>query len=122
MTTRVGIDLVDVPRLAVSLDRTPGLVGRLFTDIEQRYCTERPQPMEHYAARFAAKEAAMKALGVGIGSVGWHDIEVRKMEGGAPMLAVTGRAERLAPNGIWSVSLTHTATTAGAVVLLCSAS
>lgn len=115
---RVGIDLVEMDRMAAALERTPGLVTRLFTPDERVYCSNRYRPVEHFAARFAAKEAAMKALGVGIGSVGWHDIEVRNEPGGAPCLVVTGRAAALSADGAWSVSLTHTAHTAGAVVLL----
>ena len=71
--------------------------------------------------RFAAKEAVMKALGVGLGAVGWHDVEVVRAAGGAPSLVVTGRAAELAAAAggtRWLVSLTHTATIAQAIVLL----
>jgi holo-[acyl-carrier protein] synthase len=92
----------------------------MFTAAE-RAAGERPRDgVPRLAARFAAKEAAMKALGVGIGAIGWHDVEVVTAEGGAPSLVVTGRAAALATEqGVteWKVSLTHTDRVAEAVVV-----
>lgn len=115
----LGIDLVDVDRLRASLVRTPTIVGRLFTSDERTYSESTRDPTGRYAARFAAKEATMKALGVGLGAVDWHDVEVVRQESGAPSLRVTGRAEALAEaRGVraWLVSLTHTGLVAQAVV------
>jgi holo-[acyl-carrier protein] synthase len=109
----LGIDAVDIPRFAGVLQRRPALAGKLFTDGEQAYAARLANPAPALAARFAAKEAAMKALGVGLGAVAWSDIEVVRGDGGAPALIVTGRAEVLARGqgvGAWLVSLTHTAT------------
>jgi holo-[acyl-carrier protein] synthase len=116
----VGIDLVDVERFRISLGRTPSMRVRMFTEAERAYAEEANDPTERYAARFAAKEAVMKALGVGLGAFGFHDVEVRRAEGGRPSLQVVGAAELLAvERGVqaWQLSLTHTATSAGAVVI-----
>jgi holo-[acyl-carrier protein] synthase len=116
----VGIDLVDVDRFRVSLARTPSMVARMFTDAEREYAETANDPSERYAARFAAKEAVMKALGVGLGAFGFHDVEVIRHESGQPSLGVYGPAERLARDrGVvrWQISLTHTTTSAGAVVV-----
>jgi holo-[acyl-carrier protein] synthase len=117
----VGIDAVDVARLSEALTRTPTLEGRLFTSDERAYCTAGGRPAERFAVRFAAKEAAMKALGVGLGGIGWHDVEVVRAPSGAPSLAISGRAAELAAEAggtRWHVSLTHTGTVAQAIVLL----
>ena len=116
----IGTDLVDLDRFREALARTPGLVPRLFCADEQAYAERRNDPTERYAARFAAKEAAMKALGVGLGAVDWHDLEVVRTERGAPELRVTGRAQELAVDaGIsrWLLTLTHTATMAEAIAV-----
>jgi holo-[acyl-carrier protein] synthase len=116
----VGIDLVDVDRFRVSLQRTPSMRTRMFTDAERAYAETATDPTERYAARFAAKEAVMKALGVGLGAFGFHDVEVLRDEGGRPSLRIAGAAEVLAVErgvGAWQLSLTHTATSAGAVVV-----
>jgi len=123
----IGIDEVDVSRLARSLARTPTLAGRLFTDGERAYAeSARPATAaQRFAARFAAKEAVLKALGVGLGACGFHDIEVvRDAASGAPALALRGPAEVLATGrGVarWHLSLTHTETRAAAYVVAESA-
>ena len=79
----VGIDAVDVERFRQSLARTPGLAERLFTADERAYAARRADPTERLAVRFAAKEAVMKALGVGIGAFAFHDVEVVVTDDGA---------------------------------------
>lgn len=106
--------------MRTTLARTPALVDRLFTAGERAYAEAATDPTERFAVRFAAKEAAMKVLGVGLGAVDWHDIEVVRVASGAPELRVTGRAHELAVDaGIrsWLVTLTHTASMAEAVVV-----
>jgi holo-[acyl-carrier protein] synthase len=116
----VGLDLVEIARFSGVLARHPGVVRRCFTARERLECTGRGDPTPHLAARFAAKEATMKALGCGIGAVGFVEIEVVRSDRGAPALELYGRAaeraERLGA-GPFSVSLTHTETTAAAVVI-----
>ena len=116
----VGIDAVEVPRFRKVAARTPGIIDRLFTDAERAYCERRKDPTERFAARFAAKEAVMKALGVGLGDIDFHDVEVVRHDTGAPSLEVRGRAMQLARDrGVtnWLVSLSHTEATAMAVVI-----
>jgi holo-[acyl-carrier protein] synthase len=116
----VGIDLVDVARFRESLARTPTMAARMFTEGERAYAESARDPAERFAARFAAKEAVMKALGVGLGAFGFHDVEVVRAESGQPSLVVRSAAEDLAAERgvtVWQLSLTHTATAAGAIVV-----
>lgn len=116
----VGLDSVEVERFRRVLQRTPTVADRLFTADEQAYAAIRKDPTERLAARFAAKEAVMKAMGVGLGAFGWHDVEVGRHESGAPELVLRGRAAALAgERGItgWRLSMTHTDRTASAVVV-----
>jgi holo-[acyl-carrier protein] synthase len=115
----LGIDSVDIARFAAVLQRRPTLPGRLFTVGERDYAAGLANPVPSLAARFAAKEAVMKALGVGLGAFGWGDVEVIRAGSGAPGLVVTGRAASLAARrgvGDWHLSITHTAIVASAVV------
>jgi len=116
----LGVDLVDVARFARVLARRPKLADRLFTSGESTYAGTLANPAPSLAARFAAKEAVMKALGVGLGAFSFRDVEVQRQPTGAPSLVLSGRAARLASERhirSWVVSLTHTSTTAAAVVL-----
>lgn len=116
----IGIDLVDIERFRTSLARTPTMRTRLFTEIELAYVAPQVDPVPSLAARFAAREAVMKSLGLGLGAFGFHEVWVERAASGEPSLAVTGRALALADDaGVrnWHLSLTHSATTAGAYVL-----
>jgi holo-[acyl-carrier protein] synthase len=116
----VGVDLCDVDRIRRTLARTPGFADRVFTEAEQDYCRRRHDPAERFAARFAAKEAVLKALGAGLGACALRDIEVTRAGSGAPALALHGGAATLAADrGVtaWHISLTHTASMAEAVVV-----
>ena len=113
MIVGVGIDVVDVERFGQTLERTPALRERLFTD------EERSLPLNSLAARFAAKEALAKALGAPVG-LQWHDATVRRGDDGRPHLQVTGtveaRAEALGVHAM-HISLSHDAGIASAVVV-----
>lgn len=116
----VGIDLVDIERFRTSLERTPSMRERMFTPGERAYAETANDPTERYAARFAAKEAVLKALGAGLGACPMRDIEVVRAGSGAPSLALHGKAAALAAErgvAAWHVSLTHTPTMAEAVVV-----
>ena len=115
--TGVGLDLLDIERLERALARRPQLAERLFTDAERNYAAARARPTLHLAARFCAKEAVAKALGLTAWS--FRDVEV-VATGGAPEVRLSGAvAERARELGAQPVvSLTHTDTTAGAVALL----
>ena len=120
MIVGMGTDLVDVGRFRVALGRRATLAERIFTPDEREYCQGQHDPAESYAARFAAKEAVMKALGAGLGAFEFYDVSVTRAESGAPTLVVAGKALTLADErGVteWMLSLSHTATTAIAVVL-----
>src|SRR5690554_6741852 len=88
----IGIDLCEVDRMRTALVRTPSLRERLFTIGEMAYCDLRRDPSERYAARFAAKEAVLKAMGLGLGACRWVDIEVHRASSGAPSLELHGSA------------------------------
>src|SRR3954452_25025594 len=113
----VGIDLLDVRRFERALQRRPRLAERLFTDAEREYAAGRARPGMNLAARFCAKEAVAKALGL----TGWsfRDVEVVATDA-APELrlsgAVAARAAEL--GGELSISLTHTHAVAGAVAIV----
>jgi holo-[acyl-carrier protein] synthase len=113
----VGIDLLDVERLERALERRPRLAERLFTDGERSYAAEKARPAIHLAARFCAKEAVAKALGLMAWS--FRDVEV-VATGGPPEVRLSGRAAaRASELGVSAVvSLTHTDTVAGAVALV----
>lgn len=116
----VGIDLVDIDRIRRLLTRHPRFAQERFTADERAWCDQRRDPAERYAARFAAKEATLKALGVGLGALRLVDLEVVRAPSGAPGLLLHGTAAELAAGqGVtgWKVSLTHSQNLAGAVVV-----
>ncbi len=115
---RCGIDLIEISRLEDGIARFgERFLNRFFTPGERADCDDQPHRL---AARFAAKEAVAKALGTGIGDVGWRDIEIRYGERGRPVLNLYGKAAAQAQAlGLteWDVSLTHTGDQAGAVAV-----
>ena len=123
MIVGTGIDIAEVPRIAHSIERFGDrFLSRIFTDGERRYCDSKANRVERYAARFAAKEAAMKALGTGWNhGVRWRDCEVVRMPGGRPSMTFHGRAgefaAKLGAKNI-ALSLTHTEEQAFAQVIL----
>ena len=115
----VGLDVVDIERFREVLARRPAMHRRLFTDEERALAASRRDPVPTLAVRFAAKEAVMKALGVGLGAFSFQDVEVLRRPSGAPELRVTGAAAELAREHwvtAWRVSLSHSGATAAAVV------
>lgn len=116
----LGTDLLEIPRLRAVIARRPGIVDRCFTEGERTDLAPRRDAVPGLAARFAAKEAVMKALGVGIGAVALREVEVRRDVAGAPEVVLHGRAAALAAaRGVtgWRLSLSHTAGSAMAVAL-----
>jgi holo-[acyl-carrier protein] synthase len=93
----IGIDITEISRVREVLARTPRFRERVFTERERAYCDSRgARGPEHYAARFAAKEAAFKALGTGWSSdLSWHHVEVVTQDSGAPALRLHARAREL---------------------------
>jgi holo-[acyl-carrier protein] synthase len=116
----VGIDAVDIERFRRALLRTPTLRERLFVPEELVFVASKADPVPSLAARFGAREAVMKALGVGLGAFGFHDVWVRRAASGQPSLVVSGAALELAEaRGVrdWHLSLSHTTSTAVACVV-----
>jgi holo-[acyl-carrier protein] synthase len=109
---RVGVDAVDVERLARLSDDHPGSLGEIFTARELRYCAGKRRRTEHLAARFAAKEAVLKAFGTGISQrMRWTDVEVVNDKYGRPEVTLDGAVAEFADrHGLadLDVSLTHT--------------
>lgn len=123
MIVSIGIDIIEVARVREVLSRTPRFVERVFTLGERAYCDGRGVvAAQHYAARFAAKEAVLKALQTGwSGGISWHDVEVAARDSGAPYLILTGEALRLfEETGATAIHLTlsHTSEHAVAQVVL----
>lgn len=116
----IGVDVVEIERFRRSLERTPTMRDRLFTPTELEYVAPKSDPVPSLAARFAAREAVMKALGLGLGAFGFHDVWVERAASGAPSLAFAGRAAELSDlAGVdrWHLSLTHSELVAVAYVV-----
>lgn len=116
----IGTDLVDIDRFRTVLRRRPSVADRLFTAGERTYAQRAVDPAARLAARFAAKEAALKALGYGLGGMRMAEIEVVRDDDGRPELVLHGDAgTRAATHGVgrWLVSLSHTDHLAQATVL-----
>ncbi len=123
MIVGTGIDIAEVPRIAASIARFgERFLRRIFTDGEIRYCDAKANRVERYAARFAAKEAAMKAIGTGWNhGVTWKDVEVCRAPGGRPTITLHGKAAEFAAKlGTRNIalSLSHTEAEAIAQVIL----
>src|SRR5262250_2317073 len=123
MIVGTGIDIAEVPRIREALDRYgERFLKRVFTEGEIQYCESKANRVERYAARFAAKEAGMKAIGTGWNhGVRWRDLEVSRKPGGRPTLLLHGKAEEFAAKlggSHVALSLTHTAEQAMAQVIL----
>lgn len=123
MIVGLGIDIIEIEKLRAALGRHGDrLRDRIFTKTEIHYCDNRTNRFQHYAARFAAKEALFKALGTGWSKgIGWHDAEVFNLSTGQPQLLLSGKAcniaTQLGATKFW-VSLTHTDHYAVAEVIL----
>ena len=123
MIVSIGIDIIEVYRIRETISRTPRFVERVFTAKEREYCEAKgASAAQSFAARFAAKEAFLKALKTGWrGKITWHDIEVLSGIDGVPSLKIVGEAnkilENLGANHV-HISLSHTTEHAVAQVIL----
>lgn len=108
----IGVDIVEIARMEAALERTSSFAQRMFTEEERAYCEGTARPAIHYAARFAAREAVLKALGTGFArGVGRKDVSVSRDQQGRPIAVLTGRALEIArEQGVVEValSLSHT--------------
>jgi len=118
VTLRVGLDAIEIARIRQALERYEGFRERCFTEAERAYCDSRPNPAQHYAARFAGKEAVGKALGVGVYFT-WKEIEIRGRP--KPGVHLTGRTEQAAQRvGATQIelSMTHSRDLAAAICVV----
>jgi len=115
---RLGVDLIEIARIRRALDRHSGFRERCFTEAERAYCDSKPNPPQHYAARFAGKEAVGKAIGVGVHFT-WKEIEIAGRP--KPGVRLSGRtaaaAERIGARRI-ELSMTHARELAAAVAVV----
>lgn len=123
MIVSIGIDIIEVYRISETLERTPRFVERVFTEKERAYCEAKgAASAQSFAARFAAKEAFLKALKTGWrGKITWHDMEILNDAQGVPSLTISGEAEEvLKKTGANKIhlSLSHTTDHATAQVIL----
>lgn len=122
MITGLGVDIVEIDRMREALVRHPRMKERLFSEEEREYCEKRNKPEIHYAMRFAAKEAVLKALGTGFSGMRFRDVEVVRDEHGRPIPRLCGRAAEVAEAaGVvemhLSLSFTHANAVASAVAI-----
>jgi holo-[acyl-carrier protein] synthase len=118
----LGVDIVEIERMKLALERTPRIKERIFSQDERWYCEHKAKPYVHYAMRFAAKEAVLKALGTGFSGMRFCDVEVLRENNGRPTPKLSGRAaERAAELGVvemhLSLSFTHSTAVASAVAI-----
>ncbi|PSH04847.1 MAG: holo-[acyl-carrier-protein] synthase [Acidobacteria bacterium] len=123
MIVGIGVDLCEVDRMEAAIARHgERFLARIYTEAERAYCESKPNRMERFAGRFAAKEAAMKAIGTGWRrGVAWRDFEVKRAASGQPIIVFDGAARKIAEElGVKRalVSITHTRSMAMAQVLL----
>jgi len=120
---KVGVDLIEIERIRRALDRHPSFRTRCFTEAERDYCDSRPNPAQHYAARFAGKEAVGKALGFGVArAFAWREVEISGRP--KPAVSLSGRmrawAEKVGAGGI-DLSMTHSRELAAAIAVVADA-
>ena len=119
----IGVDMVEIARMEKVLARRPNFARRVFSEEERTYCDRTARPAQHYAARFAAREAVLKALGTGFSrGIGFADVSVTRNEAGQPQALLTGRAREVAEEqGVrevaLSISYTHDVAVANAVAV-----
>ena len=119
----MGVDLIEIERVRRALERYPRFRTRCFTEVEQAYCDSRPNPPQHYAARFAGKEAVGKALGFGVArNFTWREIEISgRPKPGVRLFGRTkGWAEKVGAGGI-DLSMTHSKELAAAIAIVTDA-
>lgn len=123
----LGVDIVEIARMKRILERTPSFASKVFSEGERAYCDAHMSPEVHYATRFAAKEAVLKALGTGFSEgIGVRDVEVERTAKGKPVIRLHGRAREVADElGVRelpiSLSFTHTEAVACAMAITADA-
>ncbi len=104
----LGTDIIEIDRIAKAMERAgPKFLERILTESERAYCLGHGNPLPRIAGRWAAKEAAVKALGLGFGTIGFLDVEILLDDKGAPLLTLHGEALRLFPKEKMLISISH---------------
>lgn len=111
MIVGIGFDIIEIERVKRVCQSNPRFIERIFTEREREYCYQFKEPYEHFAVRFAGKEATFKALGH---RIGWKDVEIINEASGKPILLIKNLEKGLSAQ----ISLSHNRTTASAVVIL----
>lgn len=103
----IGVDMLEIARMQQAIEKRPHFIRRMFTDAERAYCERTARPAEHYAARFAAREAVLKALGTGFSSgIGFQDVSVERDQLGRPQARLAGKAAQIAAEqGVQEIAL-----------------
>ena len=110
MIIGTGVDIIEIDRIAQAIENKNRFTKRFFTAKEQEYCVSQAKPAIHYAARFAAKEAVVKAMGTGFKGFKWQSVEIIKKDSGQPLVKLKQKALKLADEkGITKIhlSLSH---------------
>jgi holo-[acyl-carrier protein] synthase len=122
MIVGIGIDMIEVDRVREKIEKERGFREQIFSSSEIAYCQDQPEPYQHYAARFAAKEAFLKAIGQGLShSLNVHNIEIISRKDGKPEIILNEEYKELVEENDWQkihVSLTHLKSIASAVVII----
>jgi holo-[acyl-carrier protein] synthase len=122
MIKGIGVDIIDVARIKKMVEKGRGFVEKVFTETEIRYCSDKYRQEVHYAGRFAAKEAFLKAMGTGLrGAMAWTDISVENNELGKPGITLAGKTlENFKKNKFQTIhlSISHTGEYAVAFVII----
>ncbi|MBF0911956.1 MAG: holo-ACP synthase [Atopobiaceae bacterium] len=103
----IGVDMLEIARMEQAIEKRPYFIRRMFTDVERAYCERTARPAEHYAARFAAREAILKALGTGFShGINLQDVSVERDQLGRPRACLTGKAAQIAEEqGVQEIAL-----------------
>ena len=122
MIVGIGIDMIEVDRVREKIEKETGFREHIFSKNEIEHCSAQPDPYQHYAARFAGKEAFLKAIGRGLSfSLNVHKIEILPHAEGKPEIQLNGEYKELEEEGAWRkihVSLTHLKSAASAIVII----
>lgn len=120
MIRGIGVDIIEIGRIRESIERLgDAFLMKIFTEKEISYCTSKPNPHQHYAARFAAKEAVSKALSTGwTGEFSWKNVEVDNDDLGKPHVALHGRLREKLAGCVVHVSISHDQTHVVAMALI----
>lgn len=117
--TGLGIDVIEIEQFRKVCERTPSFTQKMFSNGEIKYCNSKPDPIPHFAARFAAKEAVLKALGTGFSEgVGYRDVEVIVDKSGKPSCELFGKAKEIAGKKDIAISISHTSNDAVCCAIL----